>query len=160
MSGQVLDRTLIAYRIGDPDGLYPIFDGAGSRLAPGRWNTAATPLIYASEHYSTAMLEKLANGAGRLPANQHYVEIVIDAGVSYEVFSADQHPGWPDPGMEVSRAFGSAWAREQRSAILLAPSAVARIERNVLINPAHPEFGRIRAGLHQPVWWDARLFGG
>lgn len=34
----------------------------------------------------------------------------------------------------------------------------ARMERNVLISLGHPEFGRIRAGLHQPVWCDERLF--
>lgn len=159
MSGQILDRTLTAFRIGDPDGLYPIFDGSGARLAPGRWNTTATPLIYASAHYSTAMLEKLANGSGMLPANQHYVEITIDAGVSYETFPAERHEGWAAPDMAVSRRHGEAWALQRRSAILLVPSVVARIETNVLINPGHPEFRRISAGLHQPVWWDARLFG-
>ena len=158
MSGQRLDRSLTAFRIGDPDGAYPIFNATGSRIAPGRWNTAETPLIYASEHYSTAMLEVLANGSGVLPADQHYIEITIDAGVSYEVFAAGRHPGWDATSPGVARAFGAGWAKEARSAILLVPSVVARIERNVLINPAHPEFGRIRAGLHQPVWWDERLF--
>ena len=57
MTAQILDRVLTAYRIGDPDGSYPIFDATGSQLAPGRWNTAASPIIYASEHYATAMLE-------------------------------------------------------------------------------------------------------
>src|SRR5690606_22257013 len=87
LSGQTLDRTLTCYRIGDPEGAWPIFDATGSRVAPGRWNTARTPLIYASEHYATAMLEKLANGSGDLPPDQHYIEITIDAGVSYETFS-------------------------------------------------------------------------
>lgn len=158
MIAAVLDRTLKAYRIGDPNGAYPIFDAAGSRVAPGRWNTPAAPLIYAAEHYSTAMLEKLVNGSGALPPNQHYVEITIDAGVTYEVFSADHHPGWDAPDAAVARSFGQAWAAETRSCVLLVPSVVARIERNVLINPAHPDFRTIRAGLHQPVWWDARLF--
>lgn len=75
MTAQVLDRTLTAFRIGDPAGAYPIFDAAGSTLAPGRWNKRGSPLIYASEHYSTALLEKLVRGSGRLPPNQHYVEI-------------------------------------------------------------------------------------
>ena len=59
MSVQRLDRTLAAYRIGDPHGTYPIFDATGSKRYPGRWNDGATPVIYASRHYSTAMLEKL-----------------------------------------------------------------------------------------------------
>ena len=79
MSAQTLDRVLTAYRIGDPAGLYPIFDATGSKLWPGRWNTAASPVIYASEHYSTAMLEKLVHGNGRMPPNQHWISLTIPA---------------------------------------------------------------------------------
>ena len=64
---QALDRVLTSYRIGDPHGTYPIFDATGSTLHPGRWNTPASPMIYTSEHYSTAMLEKLVHGSGQLP---------------------------------------------------------------------------------------------
>jgi RES domain-containing protein len=38
------------------------------------------------------------------------------------------------------------------------PSIVARIEMNFLLNPQHPEFPMISTSLHQPVWWDKRLF--
>jgi RES domain-containing protein len=84
VTAQRLDRILTAYRIGDPDGAYPIFDAGGSRIAPGRLNTENSSLIYASQHFSTAMLEIRANGIGRLPPNQHFVEITIPNGVSYE----------------------------------------------------------------------------
>jgi len=40
----------------------------------------------------------------------------------------------------------------------LVPSYVVRIERNIVINPDHPESRHIRHGLHAPVWWDSRLF--
>jgi RES domain-containing protein len=50
-------------------------------------------MIYASEHFSTALLEKLVHGSGRLPPNQHYVEITIPPGVTYEMFDAAAHPG-------------------------------------------------------------------
>ncbi|MFZ5671203.1 MAG: RES family NAD+ phosphorylase [Pseudomonadota bacterium] len=158
MTGQRLTSTLTAFRIGDPEGDYPIFDATGSRIAPGRWNTPASPMIYASEHYSTAMLEKLVHGSGQMPPNQHFVEITIDAGVSYEMFSPERHPGWDRRDGVVSRRYGEAWVRERRTAILFVPSVAARMEKNVLINPAHPEFRSIRAGLHAPVWWDRRLF--
>ena len=58
-----------------------------------------------------------------------------------------------------SKLFGERWCQERRSAILLVPSVVARLDRNVLINPANPEFALIEASLHEPVYWDRRLFG-
>ncbi len=158
MTGQVLDRVLTAYRIGDPNGAYPIFDATGSKLFPGRWNTPGSPMIYASEHYSTCMLEKLAHGNGRMPPNQHFVEITVPNGSTYEVVSTAQLPDWADEAATAAKAFGEAWQRARRSLLLLAPSVVARMERNVLLNPEHPEFPRVTHGLHQPVWWDGRLF--
>jgi RES domain-containing protein len=156
---QRLDRTLLCYRIGDPDGEFPIYDAAGSAIYPGRWNTKDTPVIYAAESYSGAMLEKLATGNGQLPANQHYVAITIARGVSYEAVTKDHLPGWDTPEPSVSRDFGARWVREARSAILLVPSFVARVERNVIINPHYDDASSIEVDLAQPVWWDRRLFG-
>lgn len=158
MSAQTLDRVLKAYRIGDPDGRYPIYDAAGSKLYPGRWNTPASPMIYASEHYATAMLEKLAHGSGFLPPNQHYIEITIPNGVSYETLNIAHLPGWDEPGGSASKPFGELWRQSRRSAVLIVPSLVARIESNILINPEHPDARAITHGLHQPVWWDTRLY--
>ncbi len=159
MTAQILDRVLTCYRIGDPAGAHPIFDAAGSKLHPGRWNTPASAMIYTSEHYSTAMLEKLVHGSGRLPPDQHYIEITIPNGVSYEVLDVAALPDWHLETGAASKPFGDAWQQSRRSLVLIVPSVVARVERNVLINPEHSEFPRITAGLHHPVWWDKRLFG-
>jgi RES domain-containing protein len=159
VTAQKLDRTLTSYRIGDPSGVYPIFDATGSTLAPGRWNTPGSPVIYTSEHFSTALLEKLVHGSGMLPPHQHFVTVTIPKGTSYEVFSAAALPGWDTMPATVSKAHGERWAQDRRSAILLVPSVIARVERNVLINPNHPEFGDIEVSLHEPVYWDRRLFG-
>ena len=114
VSAQVLDRGLTAYRMGDPFGAHPIFDATGSVLAPGRWNTPGSPMIYARERFSTAMLEKLARGSGRLPPNQHYIQIAIPRGLTYEVFSPPSLPGWDSMPATVSRAFGEGWCVERR----------------------------------------------
>ena len=128
-------------------------------MAEGRWHEKGQEVIYASEHYSTAMLEKLAHYNGLLPANQHFIEIEIPVGTSYEEVTKDSLPDWHLTDSPVARAFGSGWIRDLRSAILIVPSCVAREELNVLINPHHPEARAIRVGREKPVWWDARLFG-
>lgn len=157
MTSRRLRRSLRAYRMGDPVGSHPVYSGDGSRLYPGRWNEKGQPVIYASEHYSTALLETLAR-TGELPRNQHYVEIDIPAGVTYEVVTKDGLHGWCDIDRAAARAFGAAWYAERRSAILIVPSVVARVERNVLIHPDHDDARKIHVGLETPVCWDSRLF--
>lgn len=159
MKGGRTDRVLTAFRIGDPDGAFPIFDSKGARLYPGRWNTSSSPIIYTSEHYSTAMLEKLVRGNTVLPPNQHYIRITIPNGTSYEIFQSAAHPGWDGPSREICRTFGAQWHAEMRTALLLVPSIPARVERNILINPKHPEAAGITHELPEPVWWDERLYG-
>ena len=105
------------------------------------------------------MLEKLVRANGELPPNQHFIEITIPNGISYEMLNPAHLPGWDDAPRTTSQAYGESWQTERRSLLLLVPSIVARMERNVLINPDHPEFPRITHSLHQPVWWDRRLFG-
>lgn len=156
--GQKLDRVLSCFRIGDPVGEHEIFSAEGSSLYPGRWNTRKSPMICTSEHYSTAMLEKLVHGSGLLPPNQHYIRITIPPTVSYEVFQPEAHSGWDGPRENICKKFGEAWHQEGRSAILLVPSIQARLENNNLLNPSHPKFGQITWELAQPVWWDSRLY--
>jgi RES domain-containing protein len=43
--------------------------------------------------------------------------------------------------------------------LLRVPSAVVPQEANYLVNPAHPDAVRIRAGAPDTLIWDARLFG-
>jgi RES domain-containing protein len=155
-SVRVLAESMRVYRIGDPSGAYPIYSGEGAARMEGRWHEKGQEVIYASRHYSTALLEKLAHFNGVLPSNQHYIEIEIPKGVSYEIMTKDSVPGWLE--MTKARAAGAKWFREQRSAILIVPSFVARIEENVIINCTHPEAARIRPGLEHPVAWDMRLF--
>ena len=158
MTAQILDRVLKCYRIGDPQGTYPIFDAKGSTLFPGRWNTPTSPMLYTSEHYATAMLEKLVNGNGQLPPNQHFIEITIPPGITYETFNTAAVPDWHLASMTSSRAFGEAWHQQRRSLLLIVPSVVARPEHNFLLNPQHPGFPRATATLAYPVWWDQRLY--
>ncbi len=159
MTAQILDRVLKAYRIGDPEGRYPIYDATGSRLYPGRWNTPASPMLYTSEHYSTALLEKLVHGSGVLPPNQHFIEITIPSGLSYEVLNPAALPGWDEARGTESKQFGEEWQLSRRSAILIVPSVVARLDNSILINLDHAEAPKVIHSLHQPVWWDARLYG-
>lgn len=93
-----------------------------------------------------------------MPANQDFIEITIPNGVSYEIFRIAAHPGWDSRNERICKTFGQAWYEEKRSALLLVPSIPARLERNVLINPAQPDAKSIAYTMPEPVWWDERLY--
>ena len=62
-------------------------------------------MIYASEHYSTAMLEKLVHGSGQLPPNQHFIEITIPNGATYEMLDTAALPDWHAEAAISSKAY-------------------------------------------------------
>ena len=158
MTLRTLSETMRTYRIGDPAGLFPVWSTEGAKRVSGRWHEAGADVIYVSENYSTAMLEKLVHWNGALPPNQHFIEVTIPRGTGYEVVTADTVPGWFKPSGEAARRFGRQWYVEKRSAILIVPSVVARMERNIVINCRHSNFEGLAVGLETPVWWDQRLF--
>jgi RES domain-containing protein len=66
--------------------------------------------------------------------------------------------GWRNhPPSEESQAIGDRWVAERRSAVLRVPSAIIEVESNYLLNPGHPEFGRITISAPVPFAFDARL---
>lgn len=148
-----------AWRIADRR--FDVFSPVGASLVGGRWNSPGLGVIYASRSYAGAMLECLAHaGIGRVPRTHVAIEIAIAAAVSVEQHGESSLPvGWDHADLHVARAFGDAWIRERRTAVLVVPSVVARREVNVLLNPRHADFKQIVAGSPEPVVWDARLFG-
>ena len=157
MTASILDRTVKAYRIGTKSNRYPIFNGEGSVPYPGRWNTARCRVIYAAEHYSTALLEKLVHSnTGKIPKNQQWIEIAIPVGISYETVTLDSIPNWKDS--DITKEFGDRWLTEKRSCILFVPSIIAPVDNNVLINELHPQFSKLTTSINKPVIWDQRLF--
>ena len=147
-----------AWRIAD--GRFDPCSPVGAALVGGRWNSPGLGVIYASRSYAGAMLECLAHaGIGRVPRTQVAVEIAIAQAIAVERHDDSSLPtGWDHADLRVARAFGDAWIRELRTAVLVVPSVVARREGNVLINPRHPDFRGIVAGTLEPLVWDARLF--
>ncbi len=152
-------RRVKGFRIGNLR--HPVFDGGGAGRAGGRWNSPGQDAIYAGDSFAIAALERLVHASiRRLSVDDRYVEIEIPDAVSVEAFDAKRHSGWDDGerGIGLTRAFGDKWHIETRSAVLIVPSAVTKLDRNLVINPAHPQFKLIKASAEKPVTWDSRLF--
>jgi RES domain-containing protein len=147
---------LRAFRIADTR--HPIFDGGGAKLHGARWSSPGRRVIYAAETYSGALLEILVHSSGSVPQSQGYFEIAIPAGMPIEEVAPGDIPHWDSPSFQSARAFGDRWYDELRTPVLIVPSVVTLVERNVLINQDHRDFSRIRASQPKPVRWDARLW--
>ena len=91
-----LAEALHAYRIGDLQGRWPVFAADGASRVSGRWHDVGDEVIYASERYSTAMLEPLVHWNGPPPGNQRFVEIEIPTDPSYEIVDVGALPGWQE----------------------------------------------------------------
>ncbi|MBM4220029.1 MAG: RES domain-containing protein [Gammaproteobacteria bacterium] len=132
--------------------------GEGARLHGGRWNSPGRAVIYACETQAGAMLEKLVHANGRMP--KHQVCVTFEAPDSIRTASLEPKdvPGWSNPDMIASRKAGDAWLEQSKSAVLRVPSIVFDAERNVMINPGHPDFRRFKVVARQPVRWDECLF--
>jgi RES domain-containing protein len=140
------ESELVAFRLGSAR--HTLLDGTGAATSDlARWNSRGRYVIYAAEHYSTAVLEKAAQVMTvRLPRSLVYIRIGVPEGVSIEEVRSEDLPGWDVEEPRASQHFGDRWYDERRSLVLLVPSRTAPgLERNVLINQQHPEFTRVTA---------------
>jgi RES domain-containing protein len=133
-------------------------DGEGSARFPGRWNGPGQRTIYAGGSFAIAMLERLCYaGIGRIPRTDVCLQIdVPDALV--ETFDRESRPGWDRPRSSVAKAFGVRWHAQARCVALRVPSAVTKVDWNLVLNPEHPDFAAVSWKPPQPVRWDPRLF--
>lgn len=147
------------FRIADER--HPLWDGSGAAFVGGRWNSPGRPIIYGSLSYSCALLEILAHaGIGRVPATHRFVIVEVPKGLSFERHEASRlSAGWDAEDSASARAFGDRWLEEARSAVLIVPSVVARLDWNALVNPLHPDSNRLIVHPSEKVVWDRRLFG-
>jgi RES domain-containing protein len=153
--------TIRAWRIVKPKHAAAAFTGEGARKYGGRWNSPGRAVVYVSATASLAVLETLVHLRSR-ELTQRYVllEVQFDSEMVEAVDPEDLPQAWrsADPPTEAQR-FGDEWLAKASSAILRVPSVIVPAEWNYLLNPAHPDFGRIVIGPRVSVRLDPRLRG-
>ena len=135
------------------------FSGEGARRYRGRWNSRGVAVVYLSEHQSMAALELLVGIRPLSPADGY---VMIGAEWDARLMETRRENQLPadwriSPPGHGTIAIGDRWVREARSAVLAVPSAIIPAETNFVINPAHPDFRRIRIGKPKPFEFDPRV---
>ncbi len=134
--------------------------GTGARLHGGRWNSKGIALLYTAENRALAAMELAVRiDLNDLPMDLMLVSIRLPEGSVPEEVSPfqgwDQHP----PGIE-TQLYGSAFVSRGEDLAMRAPSVVVRGEYNVLINPAHQDFGKVIIEDIVPFFFDERFSPG
>ncbi len=123
------------------------FSGGGARLAPGRWNARGTRAVYLSGSFSLAVLEMLLY-AGRAALTIPLVVFRVDIpeGVGVETLILEKLPAnWrQQPPPESTRKLGTEWITHGAAVALRVPSVLIPDEWDVILNPAHPDFSKVR----------------
>jgi RES domain-containing protein len=115
-------------------------------------------LGYASTSRPLAVLETLVHSTrGYYPIDAVLVSVDIPDEMVADVPALPKD--WNQLPYSVgSRLIGDDWVEQGSSLAMLVPSAVLPAERNILINPAHVLFARIRIGEPETHAFDRRLF--
>ena len=135
------------------------FDGEGARLFGGRWNSPGFALTYCSATASLAVLEVFANvQRSELLSQYVLLSCSFDESLVNQIDVRHLPANWRQspPPAELAKV-GDDWIRSRASVILAVPSAIIEHERNYLINPAHPNFRRIKCSAPEPFTFDLRL---
>lgn len=134
--------------------------GFGSTLGNGRWHTKGMQqVVYAGSSRALCQLEKRVHCNGATPKNQALMRLEIPA--KAQLLSA------ADIGLQSTwradeahtQSLGMEWLGSGASLGLWVPSYIEPLERNLLLNPAHPDYQRITLVLERnPFVFDPRLF--
>ena len=136
------------------------FSGEGARLYGGRWNSPGVSVVYASPSLALAALETFVHLEPNLqPDDLVSIEAELPDDVASERLDLKSLPrNWYELRDESLRVFGDRWIRASETVALHPPSAAIRGEWNVLLNPAHSHFRRVRAQHPKPFEFDLRMF--
>ncbi len=135
-------------------------DGIGGLYAGGRWHHRGRPIVYAAGSAALAALEVLVHvDPLNAPDDLRLLTLEWPSGLAIErIEPEDLPPRWAAvPAPDELATLGTQWLTSMRSVGLNVPSAVIPIERNLLLNPRHPDIAQVRVVDDVPFSFDPRL---
>ncbi len=133
--------------------------GIGAKTVGGRWNPKGVAVLYASTTAALSALEVLAHlPAAYFPDDMMMASIEVPDRLITAVEISSLPDNWnktPAP-IEVQN-FSMNWITEEKYLGLKVPSTIIPQEQNLLINPMHSDFSKIKLLTIEPFSFDTRL---
>ncbi len=138
--------TIAVYRLIKAKHLDSAFNGAASKRFGGRWNLKGHACVYCAGSASLAFLEVLVHTLNaRQLKNYQLYQALLHANEIKSINAEGISTNWRDaPSPYTVQSIGSKWLQSQSTLALRIPSAVIPIDHNILINPAHRDFGKVK----------------
>jgi RES domain-containing protein len=152
---------MLVWRICKKRHLRSAFSGIGAEKLGGRWNPRGERMVYASSSLSLASLELFVHLEPKLiPPDMCSVVATVPDSVLFEELTVKRLPkNWRSyPAPARLQAIGSKWLRSKRSLLLIVPSAVNPDEKNILLNPLHPDAASLTDIQSKPFHFDPRMW--
>ncbi|WP_247215208.1 RES family NAD+ phosphorylase [Synechococcus sp. C9] len=138
------------------------FTGEGARQFGGRWNSQGIAVVYGSSSLSLAALEMFVHME---ISDANYLSLVaisatIPETVEKTEITATMLPdNWRSfPAPSSLARLGDNWVRSNATVALIVPSVIIPQEKNILLNPNHPDFSQIQVHEAQPFSFDSRMW--
>ena len=135
--------------------------GKGAAIKGARWNSIGVELIYTASNRSLAMAEVAVHFTlATIPDDYMMVTIFIPDDISIHKLSNTDLPiDWNEfPGPSTIQFIGDKFCAVNKFCILQTPSAVTQGDFNLLINPKHAEFPKIKIIAIEKFPFDKRIF--
>ncbi|MFP5041350.1 RES family NAD+ phosphorylase [Parasediminibacterium sp. JCM 36343] len=135
--------------------------GKGAAIKGARWNSIGVEIIYTAINRSLAMAEIAVHfSLAALPSDYMMVTIYVPDDISLlKLIPTDLPTDWNAfPHPSATQAIGDQFIGDNKYCVLQIPSAVTQGDYNLLINPNHPDFIRIKIISIENFPFDKRIF--
>lgn len=135
--------------------------GKGAAIKGARWNSVGVELIYTAGNRSLAMAEVAVHfSLATLPSDYVMISIFIPDDISLlKLNVADLPEDWNTfPHPSSTQIIGDKFVAENKYCVLQIPSSVTQGDYNLLINPNHPDFKRVKIIATEKFPFDKRIF--
>jgi len=130
--------------------------GEGARRYGGRWNNKGNPVVYASFTISLSLVELLIHSVSYDEIKSNEL-MVIETSVNHFTDVKQLKKDWQHDE-DYSKYIGDEFLRSSSHLLLRVPSVIIPEEYNILINPLHKDFNKVKIKSIYPFHFDVRLF--